>query len=925
MQKLQSTSQVPWHQLTAEESLERLDVTIEEGLSKTQARERLEMFGKNELVEANKKTIWNILWAQVSDTMVLILIAAAVISVIIGDWKDAIAIVAIVIINTIIGLVQEYRAEQAMEALKQMATPIVKVRRNGELIELNSHELVPGDIVLLETGAIIPADGRLVEEVNLKVEEASLTGESVPVDKNKKFLAEEDSPLGDRDNMVYMGTVITYGRGTAVITSTGMATELGKIAEMIQGVGDEQTPLQKRMDHMGKTLAWIALAIVAGVFTMGLLRGEDPAEMFLTSIAMAVAAIPEGLPAVVAIALALGAQRMLKKKALIRKLPAVETLGSVTVISSDKTGTLTANMMQVKVLDVAGNTLVLDVDEIPGKQIEDQTREFSSLRLSEQLLTIGGVLNNDAELKKEEGKDAKYHWLGDPTEGALLIVGDEFGIPKTKIEKKLKRVSEIPFSSDRKRMTTVHSVDWDSEYGDIFRAIIPEECQDDTELISFTKGAVDGLVEISDRVYVDGRIEALNDEWRARIEHSSEELASEGLRVLGVGFRVINQILTDEVVNGLEAELIYVGMFGMMDPPRLDSYPAVQMSQKAGIRTMMITGDHPLTAKRIARDLGISQAERIITGAELERTSDEELDKMVEEFSVYARVSPEHKLRIVSALQNNGEIVAMTGDGVNDAPALRKADIGVAMGITGTDVSKEASDMVLMDDNYATIVSAVKEGRTIFDNIRKFIKYTMTSNAGEIIVMLLAPLFGMPLPLTALQILWINLVTDGLPGLAMSFEPAEKDTMERPPHNPQESIFARGLGFHIGWVGFLMGLSSLGIGVWGWLTGNPYWATMVFTTLTLSQMGHALAIRSEKESLFRQGLFSNKPLFGAVGLTFVLQMVITYWEPLRNVFGIQAMPVRELLLSLGFSVIVFIAVEVEKWVKRNRNKSILGK
>lgn len=906
-----SIEKLQWHQVDPAYSAEILQVNLETGLTSDLANERLSAFGRNEIIDQGGKSIWKMLWAQLTDTMVLVLFAAAIISILISDWKDAIAIFAIVLVNAIIGLVQEYRAEQAMAALKQMASPSIRVRRNGKQEEIDAKYLVPGDLIFLEAGSKIPADARLLETANLRVEEASLTGESEPVDKTLPAIEEENLALGDRTNMLFMGTTVLYGRGKAVVVKTGMDTELGRIAEMIQTVEEDQTPLQKRMDKMGKTLAVVALGIVAVVFTLGLLRGEDASEMFLTAVAMAVAAVPEGLPAVVAIALALGAQRMLKRQALIRKLPAVETLGSVTVIASDKTGTLTANQMQLKVLDVAGNTHQLDWQ--PG---QPGALVFETLNPATQLLVLGGVLNNDAQLITDEKEPGEYLVLGDPTEGALISAAANLGLMQTDLGKAFPRVNEVPFSSERKRMTTVHQL------SENHRAYLPDlqlsNQDDEPRLLSFTKGAVDGLLEISTHVFTQGQIFPLNDEWKSRIEGASDAMAKDGLRVLGLGFETPPASLKGDASDVVEKSLVFVGLFGMMDPPRPEALESVQVNQEAGIRTIMITGDHPLTAERIARDLGIAKDGPTVTGKQLATMSDEELRQVVAEANVYARVAPEHKLRIVTALQELGEVVAMTGDGVNDAPALRKADIGVAMGITGTDVSKEAADMVLLDDNFATIVRAVREGRTIFDNIRKFIKYTMTSNAGEVLVMLLAPFFGMPLPLTALQILWINLVTDGLPGLALSVEPTEKDTMKRPPIDIKKSIFSGGLSIHIVWVGLLMGLVSLGIGFWGWQTGNPYWSTMVFTTLTLSQMGHALAVRSDNQSFFTQGVFSNKLMVAAVSLTFGLQLMITYWAPMNEIFKTQPLPLPELAISLGSSLVVFIAVEIEKMFKRKK-------
>jgi Ca2+-transporting ATPase len=711
--------------------------------------------------------------------------------------------------------------------------------------------------------------------------------------------------------MVYMGTVVTYGRGVAVITATGMSTELGRIAELIQTVEREPTPLQRRLEQLGRGLALAALVIVAVVFLLGLLRGEDWQLMLLTAISMAVAAVPEGLPAVVTIALALGAQRMLRRQALIRKLPAVETLGSVTVICSDKTGTLTENRMTVTVLDVLGETQQVDTLLRRGVPVADaellpgQRPPVRSLGL----LAKAAALCNDASL--EPTPEGGYQAVGDPTEGALVVAAAELGLVKTELDQRWPRVGEVPFTSERKRMTTVHRVGVTADQSDA-----PWCCG---SYVAFAKGAVDSLLDISNRVWTGDEDVALTSEMRARIVAANDRLAGQGQRVLGVAFRPLDEQPDEAQEAALEREMTFIGLVAMIDPPRPEVREAVATARAAGIRPVMITGDHPLTARQIAWELDIATDREPLTGRDLAQMSADGLEEVVDQTAVYARVSPEHKLKIVQALQDRGQIVAMTGDGVNDAPALKKADIGVAMGITGTDVSKEAADMVLLDDNFATIVAAVKEGRTIYDNIRKFIQYTLTSNAGEIWVMLLAPLAGMPLPLLPLQILWINLVTDGLPGLALGVEPPERDTMRRPPHDPQENIFGRGLGRHVLWVGLLMGLVSLAMGYWTWRTGWDNWQTMIFTTLTLSQMAHALAVRS-RESLFKVGLLSNKALLGAVLLTFVLQMAVIYVPFLQNLFRTDALSLGELLLSLILSTVVFWGVEAEKWLIR-RNKT----
>ncbi|MEA4910240.1 MAG: cation-translocating P-type ATPase, partial [Anaerolineaceae bacterium] len=907
-----------WYQSDIKKVLQELDTDLEHGLSPEEAARRLKEYGPNELIDHGVKSPWAILWEQLTGIMVVILIISAVISILLGEYTDAIVILIIVVLNAVLGFTQEYRAEQTMAALKKMAVPHVRVRRGGHTLEVAAQELVPGDVVLLETGNSVPADGRLVENSNLRAQEAVLTGESEPVEKEVAPLHADNLTLGDRKNMVYMGTIITYGRGAAVVTGTGMNTELGRIASMIQSVGQEATPLQRRLEQLGRGLAIAALGIGAIVFALGLLRGEDFRLMFQTSISMAVAAVPEGLPAVVTIALALGAQRMLKRRSLIRKLPAVETLGSVTVICSDKTGTLTENRMTVTILDVAGNRIDLK------ERLKSFSPSVSNLDQSEPvvleqdvvaLLLTGGALCNDAVLEISPDEAGSYSTVGDPTEGALVVAAARGGLWKEALEKAFPRRAEVPFDSDRKRMTTIHQV-----HQEQIESPLAERWQKYPDFqtahrVAFTKGAVDSLLEVSGQVWVNDHAEPLDGEWRERIQKANNQLAQSGMRVLGVAYRLLPS--GEDVQNpdvSFEHDLTFVGMIGMIDPSRPEVKDAVKTAKTAGIRSIMITGDHPLTALHIAKELGISDNNAVMTGKELEEVSTEELKSIVAETSVFARVSPEHKLKIVQALQDTGHIVAMTGDGVNDAPALKKADIGVAMGITGTDVSKEAADMVLLDDTFATIVAAVEEGRRIYDNIRKFVKYTMTSNAGEIWVMLLAPFFGMPLPLTPLQILWVNLVTDGLPGLALTIEPAERNTMQRPPYHPKENIFGRGMGRDILWIGLLMGLISLGSGLIFWNANNPAWQTIIFTTITLSQMGNALATRSNRDLLVEIGPLSNKPLISAVLLTLVLQIAIIYVPFLQGVFKTTALSPVELAISLGLSLVVFLCVEFSKWI-----------
>jgi Ca2+-transporting ATPase len=901
-----------WYHIEETDVLARLETDPENGLDQAEAERRLNEHGLNELVERGVKNPWRILWEQLTALLVVILIIAAVVSIVLGEYIDAIAILLIVVLNAILGFTQEYQAEQAMAALKKMAVPVVKVRRNGHLNEVSARDLVPGDVVQLEAGGFVPADGRLLESVNLRVEESALTGESEPVDKSTGTMTGRDLPLGDRLNMVYMGTVVSYGRGMAVITETGMNTELGHIADMIQTVEQEQTPLQRRLDQLGRGLAVAALAIVALVFVLGLLRGEDWELMLITAISMAVAAVPEGLPAVVTIGLALGAQRMLKRQALIRKLPAVETLGSVTTICSDKTGTLTENRMTVTVLDVMGEKQTVETMRRRGPPLLD-VRELSGARPevhSLRLLVIGSTVCNDAVLDLADLDGDRYRVFGDPTEGALVMAAAQLGFRRSELDERLPRVAEVPFTSERKRMTTVHQVDVPPIEADV-------PCKD-APFVAFTKGSVDGLLELITEVWAGDKAVPVDAELRQRIEDANEELANDGQRVLGVAFRPLYEQPEEADEAELERDLIFIGLVGMMDPPREEVKEAVATCRTAGIRPVMITGDHPLTAAHIAQELDIASNGEVVTGQELADMPVETLEARVETVPVYARVSPEHKLKIVQALQDQGEIVAMTGDGVNDAPALKKADIGVAMGITGTDVAKEAADMVLLDDNFATIVHAVEEGRTIYDNIRKFIKYTLTSNAGELWVMLTAPFLGMPLPLLPLQILWINLVTDGLPGLALTLEKPERGTMRRPPYHPQESIFGRGMARDIIWVGLLMALVSLGVGYWAWSDGNLAWQTMIFTTLVLSQLGNALALRSDRDSVFSIGFFSNPAMLGTILVTLALQLAVVYVPFLQVIFKTLPLAPRDLVICLVLSTIVFWAVEIEKLILRRR-------
>ena len=903
---------VEWYKLSIDVVSSELDSNLQNGLDSHEAERILLEHGPNELVDKGSKNPWLILLRQFSEFLVVILILAAIVSALLGEYVDAVVILAIVVLNAILGFTQEHRAEQAMAALKKLAVPTVRVRRDAEIQELPSTSLVPGDIVLLEAGNVVPADGRIIENVNMKAQESALTGESEPVEKNLKIPTQSAPPLGDRLNMVYMGTNITYGRGQVIITETGMDTELGHIAEMIQNVQQELTPLQRRLAQLGRVLGILALFIVALVILLGWLRNEALAELFLTGISMAVAAVPESLPAVVTISLALGSQRLLKRQALIRKLPAVETLGSVTVICSDKTGTLTENRMTVTILDVAGNQC--DVETLvdrKGVLLEAELSPESAGDLNAMsVLVRAAALCNDAVLKESPG--GLIRAIGDPTEGALLLAANKLGFSKYDLDEEWPRVAEVPFTSERKRMTTVHKMSQDFAPTDLPWGHYP--------FVLLSKGAVDSLLDVADRVYVDNELVPLDSELRNRILSANAELASEGQRVLAVTFRFWEETYLPEDDDLLEVNAVFVGLIAMMDPPRPEVKQAVATAKSAGIRPIMITGDHPLTANRIARDLDITDNDLCLTGPDLASMSTEELESKIDDVSVFARVSPEHKLNIVQALQRKGHITAMTGDGVNDAPALKRADIGIAMGITGTDVSKEASDMVLLDDNFATIVAAVEEGRVIYDNIRKFIKYTLSSNIGELFLMLIAPFLGMPLPLVPLQILWVNLVTDGLPGLALAVEPGESGVMTRPPFHPKESIFSRGIGTQIILIGILMGAVSITIGRIAFEYKDVPWQTMVFTTLVLSQMGNAMATRSSRDSLFKIGVFSNRLMVGAVLLTFALQLLIIYVPIFQGVFSTEPLSIEQLLICLGASAIVFILLELHKWVKRIRAK-----
>ena len=874
-----------WHVLPTTKAATLLQVDPVHGLDTTEAARRRAEHGPNELQAATRRRPLRMLLAQFADVMVLVLIAAAIIAALVGEPEDTLAIIAIVVLNAILGFVQEYRAERAMAALGAMAAPSARVRRNGIDLTVPSHELVPGDVVRLEAGNVIPADLRLVEAARLSVEEAALTGESLPVEKHTAPSDSADLPLGDRRGMAYKGTSVAAGRGTGLVVATGMRTELGRIAAMLDRADDVRSPLQTRLAAFGRRLAVLVVGLCAVIFATGMLRGEPLGLMFMTALSLAVAAIPEALPAVITVSLALGARRMVKQHALIRRLPAVETLGSVTYICTDKTGTLTENRMRVDtVRDVNGTPM--------AGELVRTTHDDLPLTLAEVLMLCTDV---------QRAADGTLQ--GEPTETALVRWADEQGVETSTVRRQWPRCGEVPFTSERARMTTVHR-----PVGGARR-------------VACTKGAPERVVVACDRRWTGDGIAPLDETSRHDLLASAEQMAADGLRVLAVACAV-DYGAPDAPIDSLEHGQVLLALVGLLDPPRAEAREAVQLCRSAGIRVVMITGDHPATARAIAQRIGIlgtgNDRDTVLTGRMLATMDDETLRAQVEHVRVYARVAPEDKLRIVQALQARGEYAAMTGDGVNDAPALKRADIGIAMGLGGTDVAREAAHMVLLDDNFATIVQAVREGRRIYDNIRRFVRFVLSTNSGEIWTLFLAPFLGLPLPLLPIHILWMNLVTDGLPGLALSAERAEPDVMQRPPRSPGEGLFAHGLWQHAVWVGLLMATLALGTQAWAIRTNHAHWQTMTFTVLTLSQLTHLMAIRSERQSLGALGVASNPLLLLAVVTTLGLQLATIYVPAMNRVFHTEPLTVGELLTCLAVSSVVFFAVEFEKFLVRRR-------
>ena len=901
-----------WFNKEVEEVEKELETDLNKGLNSDEVQKRKEKYGLNELKAKKKKSLFQKFLDQFKDFSIIVLIIAAIVSGVVGVAEgegvtDTIIILIVVIVNAIIGVTQEAKAEKSLEALQKLTDHASKVIRNGEVTVVPAKELVPGDIVVLDTGDYIPADLRIIEAVNLKSQEASLTGESVPVEKNAGKIEDKEVGLGDRLNMLFSSSLVTYGRGKGIVVETGMTTEVGKIAGMLDNTEEQITPLQEKLNKLGKTLGIAALAICVVIFIIGLLQGKEPIHMFMTAVSLAVAAIPEGLVAVSTIVLAIGVQKMVKKNAIVKRLPAVETLGSSTVICSDKTGTLTKNQMTVEKIFINGKT----------KHVEEY-KESKETDLEK--LVLANMLCNDTKISNDGTL------TGDPTETALVDMGFKLDFEPS-IYDEMPRIGEVPFDSDRKLMTTIN--------------------EQNGKYIVYTKGGVDELLAKCNSYLLNGEIKQDLETYAKIVRKHNEEMAKEALRVLSCGYKELDHKPTDDEIKNIENDLIFVGMVGMIDPPREEAKKAVEKCKTAGIKTVMITGDHKVTAAAIAKQLGILENENeAITGQELEKMSDEDLEKNVRQYSVYARVSPEHKVRIVRAWQKNGEIVAMTGDGVNDSPALKQANIGCAMGMVGTDVAKEAADVILTDDNFATIVSAVEEGRRIYDNILKVIQFLLSSNVGEIVVLFLATLFtplfakwfgisdiGHLEILLPIHILWINLVTDSLPALALAFDPANKDIMNRKPNKPGKGVFTKGMTFRVIYQGVMIGLLTLGAFMIGLATTTEaidgltldeskieVGQTMAFVTLALSELVHVFNVRNNKMSVFKTGILNNKKLLLAVGVSALLMIIILAIPALRTVFSIPLLPTENIIELVLLILAPLVIVELFKLFKINTTK-----
>ncbi|TCU66226.1 Ca2+-transporting ATPase [Tissierella praeacuta] len=886
-----------WYSKSKEEILSELNTNLNSGLTKNEVDLRLEKYGSNDLREEDKKSFFSKIVAQFSDFLILILIGAAIISFAVGESKDAIVIIAIVMVNAFLGIYQEGRAEKALDALKKMSSPNAKVIRDGTTEVAPASSLVPGDIVVLDAGDIIPADLRLVESSNLKIEEASLTGESVPVEKDSNVFFEEEVSLGDRKNMAYMSTAVTYGRGKGVVVGTGHDTEIGNIATMIQSFEDEVTPLQKQLNQLGKVLGITTIIICIAVFGIGLLQNREVLEMFMVAISLAVAAIPEGLPAIVTIVLAIGMNRMVKRNAIVKKLLAVETLGSTTVICSDKTGTLTQNEMTVvkvftdgKIIDVTGG----GYEPVGEFKIEGNTINVEDIGDFQTLLSIS-ALANDANLEKTSDG---YKVIGDPTEGALITLAGKGNINKQSINKEFPRIEEIPFDSDRKMMTTFH------------KDYIPNK------VVSFTKGAPDIIINRCTRISMDGKILDFDDTLKKEVLKVNSIFSKKALRVLAFAYKEYNNLPNNISTDSNEVDMTFIGLVGMIDPARPEAKDAIAKCKEAGIKTIMITGDYKETAFAIAKELGMAESiDQAMMGEELNKISDEELREVVKNIKVYARVSPEHKVRIVSALKANGEITAMTGDGVNDALALKRADIGVSMGITGTDVAKNTAELILTDDNFASIVSAVEEGRIIYSNIKKFVFFLLSCNIGEIFLVFTSILLNLPVPLLAIQLLWLNLVTDSFPALALGVEKGDPDIMDTPPRNPNEPILTKNMLLGILLQSLAVGVAALLAYRWGLTTyadSIDKARTIAFTSLITAELLRAYSSRSQKYTLFKIGFFTNSTLVYGTLFSFILLLGVLYIPFMQPIFHTFALGIKDWAAILEYAFIPLIIGEISK-------------